>query len=80
MSNIQAIKAELYDLQWHECDGQFTVRADGHFDSDDESCEACSRILLLQNRLQDAVAQERSTVCRDTTTSFLTLRTLSKGK
>lgn len=54
MTNIQAIKAELYDLQWHKCEGQFTVRADGHFDSDDKSCEACSRILLLQKRLRDA--------------------------
>lgn len=56
MSNrdIQAIKAELYDLQGHVCDGRFTVHADGHLDPGNCGCSGCSRILELQHQLRQA--------------------------
>jgi len=40
MPEMQAIKAELYDLQFHPCMGL-------------ENCEGCRRMIELQNQLAE---------------------------
>lgn len=54
--DIQAIKAELYDLQFHNCNGRFTMPGpDGKRDPDDCSCSYCDRVLKLQRMLAEDV-------------------------
>jgi len=53
--NIQAIKAKLYDLQGHVCDGRFSMRSDGRRDPGNKSCSGCARIAELQNQLREAL-------------------------
>ena len=53
MKTIQEIKAELYDLQYHNCDGRLTIRPDGKRDSEDRSCSGCARTLKLQHLLRE---------------------------
>lgn len=48
----QAIKAQLYDLQYHNCDGRLTIRADGKRDPDDRPCWGCSRVMELHAMLR----------------------------
>ena len=57
--NVQAIKAELYDLQSHVCNGRLTVTADGSRDTNDRPCSGCSRIRELQHQLREATEAER---------------------
>ncbi len=52
---IQVIKAELYDLQFHNCNGRFTVSPDG-FGKDNRPCSFCVRILELQAMLRKVEA------------------------
>jgi len=52
---IEQIKAELYDLRFHVCNGRFTMRKDGKLDPGDRPCEGCARILELQQMLREAV-------------------------
>lgn len=52
--DTQAIRAELFDLWYHNCNGRFTFRQDGRPDPGDRSCTACSRILQLQHQLREA--------------------------
>jgi len=41
------IKAELFDLQRHVCDGRLTLHPDGHRDPENHGCSGCVRILEL---------------------------------
>jgi len=43
----QEIKAKLYDLQHHNCNGGLTIHPDGKIDPDDKPCDYCARILYL---------------------------------
>ena len=47
MMDVQAIKAELYDLRSHVCNGQLTLRPDGKPDPDDHPCTGCQRTMEL---------------------------------
>ncbi len=53
--DTQAIKAELYDLQGHTCDGRLTVPGDGKWDETNRSCSGCNRIMELQAMLREKV-------------------------
>ena len=57
-TSIQAIKAELYDLQSHVCNGQLTIRPDGKRDPGDRMCTGCTRIMKLQYVLQQITKKE----------------------
>ena len=48
-----AIKAELYDLQGHRCNGRLTLRADGKRDPGDHPCTYCQRVVKLQAMLRE---------------------------
>lgn len=50
--DTQAIKAELYDLQYHNCNGRLTIHPDGSGDENDRPCSACSRIMELKAMLR----------------------------
>lgn len=52
-SDTRAIRAELYDLQHHNCNDQLTIRADGTRDPRDHACTMCTRHLQLQAMLRD---------------------------
>jgi len=45
------IKAKLYDLRSHTCNGRLTIRRDGTRDPDDHPCDGCTRMIALQNEL-----------------------------
>jgi hypothetical protein len=47
------IKAELYDLRSHVCDGRLTLRPDGKRDPGDRPCRGCARRLKLVDMLLD---------------------------
>lgn len=55
--DAQAIKAELYDLQYHNCDGRFTVRSDGERDPNDRPCWGCARVRELHVMLWKIASQ-----------------------
>lgn len=57
--NVQAIKAELYDLQSHVCNGRLTVSPDGRRDTNDRPCTGCSRISELHRQLREAGELEK---------------------
>ena len=48
MVDTQAIKAELYDLESHNCNGRLILNADGRPYNGDRPCSGCSRVLELQ--------------------------------
>jgi hypothetical protein len=50
--NEAEIKAAMYDLQYHNCNGRLTLRADGTRDPNDRPCSACQRITELQSLLR----------------------------
>ena len=57
MKNIEnmtktEIKAELWTLQYHNCNGRLTIRQDGTRDHNDKSCDGCSRISVLHGQLR----------------------------
>lgn len=54
---IAEIKAELYDLRHHVCNGRLTIRPDGMLDPDDRPCSGCARTLVLHNMLRQQLAQ-----------------------
>ncbi len=49
---VTEIKAELYDLRSHDCNGRITLRTDGTCDPTDHSCDYCARVSVLQNYLR----------------------------
>ena len=51
---IIEIKAKLYDLRSHICDGRITLRSDGSTDPRDHSCHGCSRTMELLRMLEEA--------------------------
>ena len=54
------IKAELFDLWYHNCNGRLTLRSDGKRDPNDRPCYACSRIIELQNMLKKKTGEKRN--------------------
>ena len=48
----QAIKAELWDINYHNCDGRMTLHPDGTTDPGDHGCTGCARVLALRNELR----------------------------
>lgn len=53
MSNIAEIKAKLYDLQYHNCDGRVSVPRD----PGDHGCSLCQRVLELRAELNAKLDQ-----------------------
>jgi len=53
MDEITKIKAELYDLQIHNCNGQLTICPDGKRHPNDKPCTFCTRILVLHSKLRE---------------------------
>lgn len=49
----QEIKAKLYDLQGHLCNGKLTIRPDGKRDPGDRDCTGCARIVELRAMLRE---------------------------
>ena len=49
--NIEQIKAELYDLRGHNCNGRLTLNPDGSRDPGDKPCDGCARSIVLHNQL-----------------------------
>ena len=54
MLSITEIKAELYTLQGHVCNGSFTVIPDGSHNPGDHGCDGCARTMKLQSMLREA--------------------------
>ena len=48
------IKAELFDIQHHNCTGRFTVTTDGMGDPGDHPCALCVRVRQLYAMLRAA--------------------------
>ena len=55
---IVEIKAELYDLRYHNCNGVLSIHADGRHDY--KPCDGCSRIIKLTSMLKDAIVGQTS--------------------
>ncbi len=53
MPDVQKIKAELFDLWYHNCNGRLTIHPNGEPDPGDRPCTACSRIMELQSQLRE---------------------------
>ena len=53
--DIQAMKAELFDLVSHRCNGRLSPDAD---DCRDTECTGCARTRVLQYQLREAEAEE----------------------
>ena len=52
--DVNAIKAELYDLEFHNCNGRLTVLPAGKRDSKDRPCSGCQRVQKLHAMLREA--------------------------
>lgn len=58
--DIQAMKAELFNLLSHNCNGRLTVSVDGARDTGDRPCSGCVRIRRLHHQLREAEAKKGS--------------------
>ena len=45
----EQIKAELYDIQYHNCNGLLSIPRG----KNDKPCSFCARIFVLQDKLQE---------------------------
>ena len=52
-NEITRIKARLFDLQGHLCDGRLTINPNGRPSAGDHGCSGCSETLQLRNRLAE---------------------------
>jgi hypothetical protein len=52
-ARIQEIKARLFDLQGHVCNGRLTIGPDGKRDPGDRECSGCAEYLRLTNELRE---------------------------
>lgn len=50
------IKARLFEIQGHVCNGRLTIHPDGHRDPDDHGCYGCAEYLRLSNELMAMMA------------------------
>lgn len=48
----EQIKARLYDLQAHYCNGRMTFRANGMRDPNDKPCDYCLEVAVLVRELR----------------------------
>lgn len=55
---IKAIKAELYELLYHNCNGRLTLSPDGSRDPNDHGCYACDKIGKLRAELLQLIKEE----------------------
>jgi len=60
---IEQIKARLFDLQSHSCNGRLTIHPDGRRDPGDRDCSRCSEILRLRNKLSGMETKEPCPHC-----------------
>jgi len=55
---ITEIKAELYDLQNHVCNGRLIMNPDSIRDRDFQPCHPCARIVVLTNMLHGTTRRD----------------------